>query len=109
MRREGSGTVDVPFGVIGVLSWRGPAASSAESVSIGLSVQGMCRSAANVIAGGGFALALENALRRGPGRAFSLTMTGRFFHADCHDRHGLCGAGVRRLFGGFRPPRHLRG
>src|SRR6266404_4273410 len=29
--------------------------------------------------------------------------------AHCHDWHGICGAGIRRLFCGFRPPGHLRG
>ena len=31
------------------------------------------------------------------------------FHANCHDWHGLCGTGFRRLLCGFRPPGHLRG
>ena len=35
-------------------------------------------------------------------------MTIWIFHAHCHDRHRLCGTGVRRLLRGFRPPGHLR-
>jgi len=35
-------------------------------------------------------------------------MTIWIIHAHCHDRHRICGTGVRRLLRGFRPPGHLR-
>ena len=41
-------------------------------------------------------------------RTVALTIKGGLFHANCHDWHGLCGAGVRRLLCRFRPPGHLR-
>src|SRR5450631_2630252 len=87
----------VPFGVIGVPFRRGRAASSAPSVSFSF----IHTNDMPVLRTLPFPLS-RKCFKTAPKSGLALTITGRLFYAHRHDRHGLCGAGVRRLLCGFR-------
>ena len=94
---------DVPLGVMVVLFRRGGGALSAGSVSFPFPLQMACRFPALFTVS-----PLPPNVLRGAHVHEPLTIGSGLFHAHCHDWHGLCGAGVRRLLCGFRPPCDLR-